>query len=337
MVRALAAAAAAVLALTVGVAAVFAGPPPAPPPPAPSAVAAAEIPPELLVVYQDAARRCEGLPWQVLAAIGWVESRHGKGRVDARTGEVSPPIVGPAIDGRPGFAAIADPTQPDGWAHAVGPMQFLTTTFVRWAVVAPGRPAGATPSPHNAWDAIHTAAVYLCAGRERLDSIAAAVLRYNHSQQYLDGVLDKAAEYAAQAAAPPAGGAPAGDAVAVRQAVVTAAMTAVGTPYLWGGNSPGGFDCSGLVQWAYAQAGIALPRTTAQQVTVGVPVDVGDLEPGDLLFSRGGRAGEIRDLGHVAIYIGGGQQVVAPATGRNVEVQPVRPDRVQAVRRVIGR
>ncbi|MGH9178898.1 MAG: hypothetical protein ACRD0N_10145, partial [Acidimicrobiales bacterium] len=88
-------------------------------PAAPSAEARAEIPPGLVEIYQGAAAACEGLPWQVIAAVFWAESRHGQGRVDPATGNVWPPIVGPALDGRPGFAAIADASSPDGWARAL--------------------------------------------------------------------------------------------------------------------------------------------------------------------------------------------------------------------------
>src|SRR5436309_13720179 len=71
-----------------------------------SALARSEIPADLLPVYMAAAQTCPGLPWQVLAAIGWTESRHAGGRADAATGQVSPPIIGPAADGSVGLAAI---------------------------------------------------------------------------------------------------------------------------------------------------------------------------------------------------------------------------------------
>lgn len=161
----------------------------------PSHAALAEIPPDLLPVYIGAARTCDGLPWEVLAAIGWVESRHAGGRAAPATGDVDPPIIGPAIDGRPGFAAIPDPTQPDGWAHALGPMQFLSTTWQAWGRLAPDRPIGAPPNVQNAWDAIYSAAAYLCGGLPRLTDLRAAILRYNHSAEYLDQVLDVAASY----------------------------------------------------------------------------------------------------------------------------------------------
>ena len=298
-----------------------------------SALARTEIPEALLPVYIAASYSCPGLPWQILAGIGFVESRHGQGRVDSATGQVAPPIIGPAIDGRPGFAALRDPSTPDGWAHAVGPMQFLTTTFRAWGVVAPDRPPAADPDPNNAWDAIYSAANYLCAGRERLDDIHAAVLRYNRSEDYYRNVLAKATEYGYGASLPTDGPVASGSG----EAVVQAAMTQLGVPYVWGGTTPGvGLDCSGLVQWAYKQVGVTLPRTTQQQVTTGVAVTVDQLRPGDLVFTRSVRAGGVVvDRGHVAIYAGGGQVIVAPRTGDVVKVRPLRPQTVQAARRLL--
>jgi hypothetical protein len=161
----------------------------------PSALATGEIPPNLLPRYIDAASTCVGLPWQVLAAIGFIESRHGEGRVDPATGDISPPILGPALDGTNGTARIADPSAPDGWMHAQGPMQFLPTTWARWGRLAPDRPAGAKPSIENAWDAIYSAAAYLCGGRDKIGSLDNSILSYNHSSAYLRAVMDKATEY----------------------------------------------------------------------------------------------------------------------------------------------
>lgn len=188
----LAAGFAAVFSLVLGVAVIASGPSGDSPP---SAVAIAEIPADLLPRYVSAAATCPGLPWQVLAAIGFIESRHAQGRADPLTGNVAPPILGPALDGTNGTARLVDPTSPDGWMHAQGPMQFLPTTWQRWGRLAPNRPVGAVPSPHNAWDAIYSAAAYLCAGRSQLDDLDAAILSYNRSHQYLRDVLDKAVEY----------------------------------------------------------------------------------------------------------------------------------------------
>jgi cell wall-associated NlpC family hydrolase len=86
----------------------------------------------------------------------------------------------------------------------------------------------------------------------------------------------------------------------------------LGVPYVWGGASPGGFDCSGLVMYVYAQLGIALPHYTVSQWNATIPISTSDLAPGDLVFFDG--------LGHVGIYIGGGQFIHAPHTGTVVQV-----------------
>ncbi len=94
--------------------------------------------------------------------------------------------------------------------------------------------------------------------------------------------------------------------------VVGIAMQYLGTPYVWGGASPGGFDCSGFVMYVYAQMGVSLPHHAADQYNYGVPVSRDQLEPGDLVFFDG--------LGHVGIYIGNGQFIHAPHTGDVVKI-----------------
>jgi cell wall-associated NlpC family hydrolase len=105
-----------------------------------------------------------------------------------------------------------------------------------------------------------------------------------------------------------------------------AAMSQLGTPYVWAGAAPGGFDCSGLVMWAFAQVGISLPHNAAAQYGHGTPVDKSQLAPGDLVFFSG--------LGHVGIYIGGGQYVHAPQTGDVVKVSSVNRSGWVGARRV---
>jgi cell wall-associated NlpC family hydrolase len=94
--------------------------------------------------------------------------------------------------------------------------------------------------------------------------------------------------------------------------VVGIAMRYLGVPYVWGGSSPSGFDCSGLVAYAYGQMGVSLPHYTGAQWNVGVAVSRGDLQPGDLVFFDG--------LGHVGLYIGGDQFIHAPHSGTVVQI-----------------
>lgn len=309
----------------------------------PSEAAVGEIPPTLLPVYQAGSEACDGLPWQIGAAIGAIESNHGGGRLDPATGQVTPPIVGPAIDGRPGFATIRDPSSPDGWAHALGPMQFLSGTWTRWATLAPGRPPGSSPDPHNAWDAIFAANNKLCGGRVEMGDLRAAILSYNRSEAYYAKVWEKALAYGMAAdgssgvgetARPLVDPGPGRTFPADGALVTRAALGQLGVPYVWGGITPGAaLDCSGLVVVAYRAAGISLPRTTAQLVSYGVTVPASQMLPGDLIFTRGGRP--TRDLGHVGIYAGDGFQVIAPRTGEVVSLRPVHPGSIQLVRRLL--
>jgi len=94
--------------------------------------------------------------------------------------------------------------------------------------------------------------------------------------------------------------------------VVGIAMQYLGTPYVWAGAAPGGFDCSGFVMYVYSQVGVSLPHNAAAQYGYGVPVSRDQLQPGDLVFFDG--------LGHVGIYIGGGQFIHAPHTGDVVKI-----------------
>jgi cell wall-associated NlpC family hydrolase len=129
---------------------------------------------------------------------------------------------------------------------------------------------------------------------------------------------------------------PAGPLPALRgsgAAVVAAASRYVGVPYRWGGTDPAtGLDCSGLTQRVYADLGIDLPRTSAQQATSGRAVaSLSDAQPGDLVFfdSSTARSG----IDHVGIYVGGGQMIAAPQEGESVKIQKVGTPTV--IRRVL--
>ena len=94
--------------------------------------------------------------------------------------------------------------------------------------------------------------------------------------------------------------------------VVGIAMQYLGVPYRWGGADPSGFDCSGFTMYVYAQVGVSLPHNAAAQYGYGVPVSKDQLQPGDLVFFNG--------LGHMGLYIGGGQFIHAPHTGDVVKI-----------------
>ena len=94
--------------------------------------------------------------------------------------------------------------------------------------------------------------------------------------------------------------------------VVGIAMQYLGTPYVWAGASPAGFDCSGFVMYVYAQVGVSLPHSSGAQYGYGVAVSQGELQAGDLVFFDG--------LGHVGIYVGGGQFIHSPHTGDVVKI-----------------
>ena len=115
------------------------------------------------------------------------------------------------------------------------------------------------------------------------------------------------------------------------QRAVRLARKQLGVPYRFGGASPAGFDCSGLVTWVYGRLGVTLPHNSAALYGIGRPVSSSALRPGDLVFFHG--------LGHVGLYIGGGRMIHAPQSGRHVEIQQlaVRHGGIVGARRVTAR
>ena len=261
----------------------------APAPLSATAVAAADIPPRYLDMYQQAAQRCPGLSWTLLAAVGKVESDHGRD-------------PGPSPAG------------------ALGPMQFEPGTWTTYGVDGDG---DGRADPWDPADAIPAAADYLCALGVATDP-SGALVGYNcgdtstacrsASAGYAATVLGWASRFGTAALSGPV---PAGP---VAQSAVRVALAQVGTPYIWGGAEPGGFDCSGLVQYSYAAAGVTLPRVAQDQYDVG-PLLTSDasLVAGDLLFFGAGTTA----VEHVGIYLGDGRMVDAPHTGALVRVEPV--------------
>ncbi len=127
---------------------------------------------------------------------------------------------------------------------------------------------------------------------------------------------------AAQAGVPPSEAAGGGLSTAQLTAVLRAAESRRGLPYVWGADGPAAFDCSGLVEWSFAQAGVPMPRVAADQARTGPAVPVSQLEPGDLLFYHTDPTAP-GYISHVAVYLGSGWMIQAPQPGLRVQVVPV--------------
>jgi cell wall-associated NlpC family hydrolase len=260
----------------------------------------ADVPQQYVVLSQLAAHSCPGLPWEILLGIAKVESDFGRSTLPGVTSGTNP-------------AGAAGPMQ-IGIGGAAGRTFFSYDHPVPADETATPVPPGADPqNPWDLTDALFAATRDLCTnGGGNPASLHSAILAYNHAEWYASEVETLAAEYA---------GASTYRSVP-SPAVATAirlALSQVGTPYTWGGTSPQeGFDCSGLVQWAYAQAGIALPRTSEMQWAAMPHVPPGaPLQAGDLVFFEPAPDGP----GHVGIYLGDNLMVDAPHTGATVRVE----------------
>jgi len=265
----------------------------------PSASALADIPPNYLALYRKAADTCPGLDWSVLAAIGKIETNHGRSDL-------------------PGVHSGAN------YAGARGPMQFLTATFHSVIAKHPPPSGGSTPaSPYNPHDAIYAAASYLCdSGARGGHHLYRAIFSYNHADWYVAKVLAQARTY--RSTAPGTGTAPRPTA----RRALSYAEGQLGLPYTWGGNGPAagdpGFDCSGLSKAAYAAAGIRLPRTAQEQWHTGPRLPRGTaLQPGELVFYGNTSSGS-GGIHHVGIYVGDGQMIDAPSRGKPIRIEPYR-------------
>ena len=199
-------------------------------------------------------------------------------------------------------------------------MQFEPSTFAEYD--EPVLPGGAIPpSPYDPTDAVDAAVRLLCAnGGAGGADVSRAVYTYNHSASYVAQVLALAQTYASSS---PAATAETGSIDSAGAVAVSWALSQIGTPYVWGGETPGvGFDCSGLVQAAYAAAGVSLPRVAQDQYDSTPKLGPSSaLAPGDLVFFGGGPA----SIDHVGLYVGvvGGQNVMvdAPYSGAAVRAE----------------
>ncbi|MBK6013528.1 bifunctional lytic transglycosylase/C40 family peptidase [Streptomyces sp. MBT53] len=315
----------------------------------------ADIPARMLTAYKKAVQqvgtyvpKCQGMRWQILAGIAKVESNHAVGHNIAAGGDITPKIYGVLLNGSGAggnTTAVADTDggKWDGTANgerAVGPFQFLPST---WKSVGEDGNGDKVADPHNADDAALGAAVYLCGSGRNLTQRAqlqAAILQYNHSAAYVANVLGWIDQYTAAAKDPDLK-----NVTGTARTVIEAALSQRGVPYSWGGGgtngasygiccSPSGksgatikgFDCSGLTQYAYARAGIRLPRVAAAQAGMGrrIPAGLGPLvlKPGDLVFFATA-PGRDATIYHVGIYLGSGQMVNAARPGTVVRLDAV--------------
>jgi len=288
----------------------------------------ASPPPVVMAAYESAASRANllypscAMSWPLLAAIGQIESNQGASGGSSRpawNGIENPPILGMRLNGSNGVRAIKDTDHGklDGdrqWDRAVGPMQFLPSTWKSFGVDADG---DGVANPQDVRDAAATAAAYLCKGGVNLGDptqLATAIYSYNAADWYVSDVLTLMSHYADLAVTAP------GADEAVRTAIAWA-YTHLGDPYQWGGNGPY-YDCSGFTRAAYAAAGIAIPRTSEQQWLTLPHVADGQLRVGDLVFFNPGEF--VKGLpGHVGIYIGSGFMIADPHTGAVVQVQSI--------------
>ncbi len=250
----------------------------------PSQLATSTIPAALLSLFEQAAAASPcGVPWTLLAAVADTESTFDT-------------------------TAVSD-------AGAEGLFQFEPATFAEYAKPVP--PGGAVPpSPFDPVDAAYAAARYLCS-LGVIENPTLALVAYNcgntgplcqaTSTAYAEQVLAIAANYTAASVTAPN---------AVQAAVVAYAESQIGTPYVFGGADPStGFDCSGLVVWAYGLAGVVVPRVANDQWQSEPHVALDQLLPGDLVFFGVGG-----DAEHVGIYIGDSAMVDAPHTGADVRI-----------------
>src|SRR5664280_2541627 len=258
----------------------------------PSSVASSSIPGSLLVLFQraSAASPC-GVPWTLLAAVAHTES------------DFDPTVVSSA--------------------GAQGLFQFEPSTFATYDTPTPTGGVS-PPTPFDPVDATFAAARYLCSLGIVVNPTSALVA-YNCgnpgpacqavSAGYAEQVLATAASYTAAGTSATSTGVP----TAVQATAVAYAESQIGTPYVWGGTSPQtGFDCSGLVVWAYGLAGMVVPRVANDQWQDEPHVAMDQLVPGDLVFF-----GSDGYADHVGIYVGEGTMVDAPYTGADVRIDTI--------------
>jgi cell wall-associated NlpC family hydrolase len=162
-------------------------------------------------------------------------------------------------------------------------------------------------------------AIVLSASPADVTSLTARIAKILPSGARVEPLVTLAAGTSAGATPSAADGA--GTTTTQVMAALRAAESRKGLPYVWGAAGPASFDCSGLVQWSFAQAGVSMPRVAADQARTGPAVPVSQLEPGDLLFYHTDPT-DPGYISHVAIYLGNGWMIQAPQPGMDVQVVP---------------
>lgn len=280
----------------------------------PAASNAAGIPSDFLELYKKAGKEYN-IPWNVLAAIGKVESTH-----------------------------YTDPdSHRENWAGAAGPMQFLAPTWESYKVDGDG---DGKKDRYDPDDAIPGAANYLVNGLSYHKDVRKAIFGYNHSWDYVDLILRTAKEYGGgEVSVLPASGessegcegdvALPGNLSEVVKRIITFAVAQRGKRYVLGANGPDAWDCSSLTEAAYRTVGLEIGATTWDQYPKGVKVPKGKEQPGDLVFFNSGPGTSAERPGHVGMVIGKNRMIVARCTQcrPGVDITPYkRPDWVMVTR-----
>lgn len=315
----------------------------------PSALAERIVPTPALRVEIAAAQACPGLPWQILPAANLETDPTVFRHIDLVTGVVS--------------AAVRTSTAGGG----LGPFAFSEATWHAYATTWPGDPSGAAPDPDNDYDATYTLAQALCDLSADDTAVAQVLAQYDSSPAFDSDVFERAIALGmnpdgstedsgaprsslgavAPGSPPPAGATswpiyePPGPVFdGSRAALVAAAETQLGVPYVWGGITAGkALDCSGLVVVSMAAIGFQLLwayRTSEEQAGLGIAVAPSQVGAGDLLLMAGDDGGAVVPLGHIAIAVNSTEMIEAPYTGEVVQIAPIPWSAIETARQILS-